>query len=180
MRQGVTLEQINAKTRIPLKILQALENDDLAPISSAFFYKSFVRQIAEHLQLPQDDLAAAIQDTARQFPEPRMPGQVISPERSTPTPKVAALTPARPRKMRWVYSVFSLIVMMVACSAIHAIWQNSRSEISRPPMLKPVARHLHAAPASVRVPRLPAGTQMPRVAVGAIDTVTKLGSLQET
>ena len=50
-RKGLTLEDIHASTRISLKNLRSIENDDLSQISSAFFYKSFVRQFAEHVEI---------------------------------------------------------------------------------------------------------------------------------
>lgn len=122
-RLGVSLEEISAQTRITIKVLQAIENDEPAKLGSPFFYRSFVRQFAENVQLPYSDLASAVQAAADTIPEPAIPGQ------GQPTgysPKLAPLR-ARRSKTRWLQPFGSLIVMLVACSTFYAMWQNSRS-----------------------------------------------------
>jgi cytoskeleton protein RodZ len=126
LQQGLTLEDISAKTRISPKNLQAIESDDLSKIGTAFFYKSFVRQFAQHLKLDYKELEAAVQEVTRTMPEPLMPGQIAS---GLETLKVPALRPSRPKKLRWIYSFTSLIGMLVLCSTLYATWQNSRSSL---------------------------------------------------
>ncbi len=119
---GRTIEQVSAKTRISVKNLQAIEDDNLSRISSPFFYKSFVRQFADCLGLDYTLLAPAVQSAAKTMPQPLMPG-----EGGLSIPKVPALTVRRPRNLRWIYSVASFAVMLVACSTLYAVWENSRS-----------------------------------------------------
>ncbi len=126
LQQGLTLEDISAKTRISTRNLQAIEQDDLSPIGSAFFYKSFVRQFAQQLKLDYSELAAAVQNLTSSLPEPLMPGQTTS---GVTLPSVPSLRSPRRKGLRWIYSFTSLVAMLIACSTLYSMWQNSRSNL---------------------------------------------------
>ncbi|MFL6350299.1 MAG: helix-turn-helix domain-containing protein [Bryobacteraceae bacterium] len=121
VRQGLTLDDVSASTRISLKNLQAIENDELSGISSAFFYRSFVRQFAERLGLDYDELAVAVQNWANTMPEPAMPGQL-----QAAMPKVPPLQPTRPKSFRWLFSFIALVAVLTGCSSLYGMWENSR------------------------------------------------------
>jgi cytoskeleton protein RodZ len=126
LQLGLSLEDISDKTRISTRNLRAIENDELSSVGPAFFYKSFVRQFAQQLKIDYNDLAAAVQSVTSSMPEPLMPGQT---EAAAVLSKVPALRPSRPKKLRWLYSFTSLVVMLVACSSIYSSWRNSRSQL---------------------------------------------------
>jgi cytoskeleton protein RodZ len=119
--QGLTLGDVSATTRISVKNLQAIENDELSQISSAFFYRSFVRQFAQRLGLDYSELAAAVQSWASTIPEPAMPGQLHA-----PLPKVPPLQPVRAKNFRWFFSFLALISVLTGCSSLYGMWENSR------------------------------------------------------
>jgi cytoskeleton protein RodZ len=121
VRQGLTLDDVSASTRISLRNLQAIENDELAGISSAFFYRSFVRQFAQRLGLDYSELASAVQDWASTMPEPAMPGQL-----QAAMPKVPPLQSTRPKNFRWLFSFIALIAVLTGCSSLYGMWQSSR------------------------------------------------------
>ncbi len=125
LRSGFTLDDVSAKTRINLKNLQAIETDDLKQISSPFLYKSFVRQFAGSVALDCAALQEALCAAAGSMPEPLVPGQDGAPVR----PKLPGLRPQRVRKLRWLLSIASLIVMLVACSSFYGMWQDSRYDL---------------------------------------------------
>lgn len=126
LRAGLTLEQVSARTRISIKNLQAIENDDLQRIRSPFFYKSFVRQFAEYLNLDFVRLASAVQNAASTMPQPLIPGQVLPGQGGADLPKIPAIPVRRPKNFRWLSSIASLGVVLVGCSTLYAIWQNAR------------------------------------------------------
>ena len=126
LQLGLSLEDISAKTRIGIRNLQALESDDISPIPSPFFYKSFVRQVAQQLKLDYTELAEAVQSVISAMPQPLIPGEA---QIATPLPKVPALRSSRPKKLRWLYSFTSLIAMLVACSSFYGTWRNSRPQL---------------------------------------------------
>jgi len=124
LRLVLSLEEVSAKTRIPVKSLQAIETDEPLRIGSAFLYKSFVRQFAEQLQVEYGGLESAVQSTANVIPEPLMPGQ-----RQDSAPKVPPLGTPRSKEMRWLKSVASLFIMLVLCSGLYGTWESSRSNL---------------------------------------------------
>lgn len=125
-RLGLSLEQASAKTRISTKNLQAIEDDNLTHISSPFFYRSFVKQFAEYLNLDYNRMAGAVQEMTSGMPEPLMPGEV--PHADAGRPKIAPLeVRRRPWNLRWLSSLTSFVLMLAACSSFYAVWQNSRS-----------------------------------------------------
>jgi cytoskeleton protein RodZ len=119
--QGLTLGDVSASTRISLKNLQAIESDEVSQISSAFFYRSFVRQFAERLGLDYSELAPAVQSWASTIPEPAMPGQLHA-----ALPKVPPLQPVRAKNFRWLFSFVALISVLTGCSSLYGMWENSR------------------------------------------------------
>lgn len=56
--RGVTLEEISASTKISVRFLKALENEDLAQIPGGIFTRSFIRAYAKYLGLDEDHVMA--------------------------------------------------------------------------------------------------------------------------
>jgi cytoskeletal protein RodZ len=122
---ALSLEQVSASTCIPVKILQAIENDDLTPITSVFFYKSFVRQFAGRIGLPYENLAAAVESTCGQLPEQLKPGQGEAIIRNS-----MVHLARKPRYLRWLYPAGSLAAVLIACSGFYAYWEGHFGHVS--------------------------------------------------
>jgi cytoskeletal protein RodZ len=75
IKKGYTLDDINARTRISLKNLNAIESDDLSKISSPFTYRSFVKQVCDLVGLDHATVAADAVTASSTMPEPLVPGQ---------------------------------------------------------------------------------------------------------
>jgi len=60
-RKGITLGQAAADTRIREKFLKALEDGDYQSLPGAVYTKGFLRNYAEYLDLPTDDLVVLFQ-----------------------------------------------------------------------------------------------------------------------
>jgi cytoskeleton protein RodZ len=126
LQAGLSLEEISARTRISVRYLQAIEDDDISVIPSAFFYKSFVHQFARVLQIESSTLSALMEGVLVQIPEPRIPGQD---ERIA---KGAVIrSSSRPRSYKWLVSVGSLAIALVCCSGFYAFWENAKGDFSR-------------------------------------------------
>lgn len=123
VRQGLSLDALSAKTCIPLKSLQAIEDDRHAEISPSFFYKSFVRQFAERLGMNYSELAPSVESIMRGAAEPIAHHANIDPM----LPKIAPLQPIQPKKFRGLFSMVALICVLFACSGLYAMWEGSRS-----------------------------------------------------
>ncbi len=134
--QGRTLEQVNSSTRISVKVLEAIEADDLSCFTSAFLYKSFARQFAEDVGLIYSELTSAVHATAERIPPPRIPGQGTN-----EAPKVAALPLGRRENSRLFYSITSFGVALIACSGLYAVWQ--KSKVSLPSHWQQMIQRVH-------------------------------------
>ena len=121
---GLSLEQVSAQTRIPVKNLRAIEADELTDINSAFFYRSFVRQFADFLKIEYNSIAPAVQAVASTIPEPLVPGQA-----NALLPKLSRMRPKRSTKLRWALSLGSLGAILIGCSAVYGLWQNSKQDV---------------------------------------------------
>ncbi len=123
LQAGLGLEQVSVKTRISLKNLQAIEDDNLSQFASSFFYKSFVRQFAHEVHVDYDALLPLVQTTVAEIPEPVIPGQrEVVIERGV-------LAPAkRSRRLRWLRPVGSLVVVFALCSGLYTFWENWKPE----------------------------------------------------
>ncbi|HEV2175675.1 MAG TPA: helix-turn-helix domain-containing protein [Terriglobia bacterium] len=62
--RGVNLEEISASTRIGVRFLQALEEDDFAALPGGIFTRSFIRAYASYLGLDQEAVMAEFQTLA--------------------------------------------------------------------------------------------------------------------
>jgi cytoskeleton protein RodZ len=56
--RGVTLEEISASTKISVRFLKALEDEDMARLPGGIFTRSFVRAYANYLGLDEDHVMA--------------------------------------------------------------------------------------------------------------------------
>jgi len=119
--QGKTLEQVNRETRICIRHLQAIEDDDCSPFSSPFFYRSFVKQYASSVGLDAEDLELDVREMTASMPPPLVPG-----EGTMHPPKVKPLVSRRRTRLgRWLYYIGSFVFVLTACSGFYAAWNRS-------------------------------------------------------
>jgi cytoskeletal protein RodZ len=67
--RGVSLEEISASTRISIRFLQAIENEELSKLPGGIFTRSFVRTYARYLGLDEERVLADCQLAGKQKPE---------------------------------------------------------------------------------------------------------------
>jgi hypothetical protein len=154
LAQACTLEQVHSSTRISLHTLEAIEADDLSRVSSAFLYRSFVRQIAEYLSLDYVELSSLVQDQASNMPAPLMPGEHTS---SVHVP--ALQIGGRKRRVRWLRPITSFAVAVVACSGLYTVWQNTKFHL--PAVLGTAAVPASAQQVSAQQPDAPPAKPAP-------------------
>jgi cytoskeleton protein RodZ len=113
-RRGLSIEAIAAKTKIPARTLAAIEEDQVPATQVPFFYKSFVKQYAEALNLKYSDIEESVNANVSVLPVPMVPGQ------DHHAPDIAPLR-LRAGGTRWTLPILSLIAVMTACSALYAL-----------------------------------------------------------
>ena len=67
--RGVSLEEISAATKISIRFLQAIENEELAKLPGGIFTRSFVRTYARYLGLDEERVLADYQLAGEAKPE---------------------------------------------------------------------------------------------------------------
>ena len=67
--RGVSLEEISAATKISIRFLQAIENEELAKLPGGIFTRSFVRTYARYLGLDEDRVLTDCQLAGKQKQE---------------------------------------------------------------------------------------------------------------
>ena len=142
-KHGFTLEEIGARTRITAKCLAALEADDVSKLSSPFFYRSFVRQYAEQVDLDVRQLTAGVEQLAATMREPDLPGQG-----EHQMVRIAPIQPRVKRDLSWVFPTLVFVVAVVGISAAYTVMRHSQ-----PDWLKKVS-------VSSLIPSWPAPPQM--------------------
>jgi cytoskeletal protein RodZ len=128
IKKGYTLEDINARTRISLKNLNAIESDDLAKISSPFTYRSFVKQIADMLAADFATLSPDVMAASSSMPEPLVPGQ-----EEEVFLKPHQFQQVKPKRtFSWVYRTISIVVIAGVVSG-YLIWRHSGIQAAKLP-----------------------------------------------
>ena len=128
IKKGYTLEEINARTRISLKNLNAIESDDLSRISSPFTYRSFVKQVADTLGTDFSSLAPDVQAASSTMPEPLVPGQ--EEELFVRPHQFQQVKPKR--NFSWVSRTISIVIIVAAISGF-LIWRNGGIQAAKLP-----------------------------------------------
>src|ERR1700689_1281893 len=74
-RQHRTVTEIAAALCITPAYLHAIEHDDLKSLPGTFFYKSFAKQYAAMLGIPEKRIQPSLEDLTAPQVEPPLPGE---------------------------------------------------------------------------------------------------------
>ena len=156
----LTCEQLSRTTRIPLRIIVAMEQDEWTKVPGGIFSRGYLRAYAREVGLDGDALAAQFDAEHAPAPEP------LEPPEPPPTPVRAMLRvrwPALPgRANRWLtWSALPALLLLVYLSGRwSAPSDRQASDLPVPPAAIP-ANALGGPPAR------PIGTASAPAAVGA-------------
>jgi cytoskeleton protein RodZ len=124
--RGLDLDTVATRTKISAKYLDAIESDNRKVLPSGFFYKSFVDQYARSLSLDTREIDAEI-DRVLSADEPLpLPGFESVVARNVPPMPFAYRFPLR----RWITSAITLALVLTGCSAVYAVWHDTRPSFS--------------------------------------------------
>lgn len=159
--RGLSIQQVAAQTKISSRYLQAIEADDPKSLPGLFFYKSFVQQYAHSLGLPTDEFRWEL--------ERIVPTERISDDSTVdpPPPQARFLREPEPITAQLGFRIGVLIVMLIACSAVYAIWDKMQRtaaiQATQTPegraVTREAAKELRAAPPPTTVPTAASTTQ---------------------
>jgi cytoskeleton protein RodZ len=126
LSKKLSLDQVARETKINSHLLDAIEKNQFDQLPRGVFAKSFVRQYARFLGLDEEEMAAEVQRAME--PGAGLPGFAVMPAEPTyKVPKVTQWDGAGSRQSSSALpSLAMLVVVMLVCSGIYALWQRSR------------------------------------------------------
>jgi cytoskeletal protein RodZ len=156
--RGITLEDISAVTKISVRLLEAIENEQFERLPGGVFNVNFVRQYARQLGLDEEEVVAGYRRLAAPPPEP-------AEQQAPPIPAEWARTDTsdydRERKRQPARWVAAALVVAVLGLAWH-LWRSGRNTTSakQPPPLSVAKRApaVASAPAPEPPPEPPKAT----------------------
>ena len=129
---GLTLEEISARTKIKVALLQAIEHGAFEQLPGEFFARAFIRTYARELHLPPDQIVAAYD--ARYAPVAALSGPVtdsvpVAPRLDSQLPR----PPRRPLTLPSPRSAWPTVVLAAAVLAIIFVMQRPAQESPKTP-----------------------------------------------
>ncbi len=106
--RGITLAELSAATKIPLRYLTALENDEFDRLPGGIFNRGYVRSVAHYLGLDEREWVGAFVHAAKE--EPEVLARYAPPEH-----------PARSGRPGWTTSILIVVLFAAAVFAVHSV-----------------------------------------------------------
>lgn len=107
IEKNLTLEDIERRTKIRKKFLQAIENDDYSLFSSSTYLRGFIKNYSDFLNLPTQEILAIFR---REFDENEQVGII---PKGLSEPLQVPLTRLTPTKISFIAAVTLLILFFV-------------------------------------------------------------------
>jgi transcriptional regulator with XRE-family HTH domain len=145
LRRSWSLDRISEQTRINSRFLEALEADELHKLPGSFFARSFVRQYAKALGLDERQFEPELERLTTPPEAVPLEPQPVREEFDFPSIPLEVET-TRPRERRSLKPLGVLIVAVLICLGLYAVWQKARQALE-PDRETPPASASQASPA---------------------------------
>lgn len=162
-KRGLTIDTLARQTRINALYFHAIEEGDRKSLPGGFFYRSFLRQYARLLELPesvyQDEITRSLEQETQELP--------TLPDRHIDVPPMPTGTTDRAAETRrWVIRLAGLVAVVALATMLYTVYLRWRtpSEVAEnsaaepPPIAMPAPAEPAPEPAGDAVPTPPAGT----------------------
>ena len=156
-KRGLTIDALARQTRINALYFHAIEEGDRKSLPGGFFYRSFLRQYARLLELPesvyQDEITRSLEQETQEIP--------AQPERHIDVPPMPTGTTDRAAETRrWVIRLAGLVAVVALATMLYTVYLRWRtpSEVAENRATEPPPI---AMPAPAEPPPSPAGEAGP-------------------
>ena len=170
--KSLSIDEIASETRISASYLHALEKGDESAFPGPFFYRSFIRQYARILEVPesayQSELERSLQ--AEEETMAALPTQLVERHIDVP-PMPSAARGLREDTRRWLLRLGGLALVLAGCTGLYEGWlrlhvatpasppvqvsQSKPPEIAQPPVVPSAPVAPATEPAPVPAPEKP-------------------------
>jgi len=136
--KGWTVEQIARDTRISAVYLQALEDGNESAFPAPIFYRSFIRQYAQVLDVPETEYQQEVERSAadEQLHAPPLLPTHFSAKRYDVPPMPTGPRLSREEVRRWALRLAGLALVVVGCSGVYEAWRKWPAGQTMPGWLK--------------------------------------------
>lgn len=121
-KRGWTIASVAAQTKIQAQYFEAIERDETGSLPGGFFYRSFVRQYARLLELPESEYE---RDLERHLLDEQMSvaAQPSSlPDRPVDVPPLpTGATNQGEETRRWLLRIGGLVLVVLVCSLVYSV-----------------------------------------------------------
>ncbi|WP_321470832.1 RodZ domain-containing protein [uncultured Paludibaculum sp.] len=123
-KRGLSIEQLSAQTRINVQYFQYIEADDTASLPGGFFYRSFVRQYARLMELPESDYQATLDQSLADESAQSVGRATALPDRPIEVPPIpTGRFDAALELRRWAWRLGVLVLVIALCSGVYTFWE---------------------------------------------------------
>lgn len=127
-RRGLTIDQVAHSLRISPAYFEAIEADRRDELPGGFFYRSFARQYARLLDMPEsayrDELARALE---ADIADNRVKIETLAEQRQISVPPMPTGTVDRAKETRkWVIGIILLLVVAAGASGLYKLYTDWR------------------------------------------------------
>ena len=142
IKRNLTVRELADSTRISARYLEALESNDLASLPGDFFYRAFLKQYATALDLDAPTTKRVLDAALPPVEHDPLPAMNAAYQ----VAQVDSRTSGE-RRTGTTGAIVLLVAVVVACSAMYAIWRKSETPVESAekqaapiPVEKPVAQ----------------------------------------
>ncbi len=124
-KRGWTIADVAAKTRIQAQYFEAIERDDVDALPGGFFYRSFVRQYARLLEVPDSVYKSTLESHLldEQMAIAAQPTSLHERPLNVPPMPTGMSDPATETK-RWLLRLGGLALVILLCSFVYTLSVN--------------------------------------------------------
>jgi len=159
-KRGLSIAQLAEQTRIHIQYFEAIERDDVDGLPGGFFYRSFVRQYARLMDLPDEAYQAEIQRSLDAEAAHAAARETALPDRSIAVPALPTgrFDPGEELR-RWAIRLGILALVILTCGGVYRLWQHFKPSFetaavrpaAEPP--KPAPKPVQAQPVAQQQPQ---------------------------
>jgi cytoskeletal protein RodZ len=123
-KKGLSILELASRTRIRAQFFEAIEADKPEQFPGRFFYRSFLRQYANLLELPESAVQAEIeQSLSEEQAEKSEHDLTIHGFKPDVPPLPTGRINVREETRRWMIRLSGLLGVLILCSAVYFFWQ---------------------------------------------------------
>jgi len=123
-KKGLSIPELASRTRIRAPFFEAIEADKPEQFPGRFFYRSFLRQYADLLELPESVVQAEIeQSLAEEQAEKAEHETTLQGFKPEVPPLPTGRINVREETRRWMIRLSGLLGVLILCSGVYFFWQ---------------------------------------------------------